>query len=211
MLTMSQAMTCCQARCCPWTNIVSKREQTMQLRTKLTALVMAGGAAALVLTSTPAIASSPAVTETAYGAIYGKAAAANNSAIPLTWRGLVSAHGVFVGGAGQPKKGQQHTFTTSAGTLTVLVSGTPSVSESVNVKACHFAFSLHVPFTILGGKSTGKFAGASGSGSAAVSGAGYGPRYTSGPHKGQCNSNPNAPELTKGAVETFQLGAHMKL
>ena len=35
--------------------------------------------------------------------------------------------------------------------------------------------------------------------------AGYGPRYTSGPKKGQCNTNPNAPELAKGAVASFLL------
>ena len=37
--------------------------------------------------------------------------------------------------------------------------------------------------------------------------AGYVPRYTSGAKKGQCNTSPSAPELTKGAVASFDLGA----
>ena len=37
--------------------------------------------------------------------------------------------------------------------------------------------------------------------------AGYVPRHTSGPKKGQCNTSPSAPELTKGAVASFDLGA----
>ena len=59
----------------------------------------------------------------------------------------------------------------------------------------------------MGGQSTGKFAGTSGPGAVQVYFAGYGPRYTSGPHKGQCNTSPNAPELAKGAVASFVLSA----
>ena len=67
----------------------------MQVRIKLAALAMAGGTAALVLTGAPALASthaaSKAITgpEIAYGAVYGKAATANNPVIPVIWRGLV--------------------------------------------------------------------------------------------------------------------------
>ena len=62
-----------------------------------------------------------------------------------------------------------------------------------------------------GGKSTGSFAGTSGPGAVQVSGTGYGPRYTSGPKKGQCNTSPNAPELAKGAVASFLLKAVLTL
>ncbi|MBV9204603.1 MAG: hypothetical protein JO037_04175 [Actinobacteria bacterium] len=168
---------------------------------------MAGGAAALVLAGTPAMANSQAITgpETAYGAVYGKPATANNPVIPLTWRGLVNAHGVFSPTGPGPKKGQRHTFTTSAGNLTVVVTAKPTNSQSFDPKACHFSFTTYVVFAVLGGKSTGKFAGTSGPGAVQVYFAGYGPRYTSGPHKGQCN--PNAPELAKGAVASFLLSA----
>ena len=186
----------------------------MQLKVKLAALAMAGGTAALVLAGTPALASSQAPShaitgpETAYGAVYGKPATANNPVIPVVWRGLVNAHGVFsTGGSGPPKKGQQHTFITSAGDLTVVVTAAPTNSQSFDPKACRFSFTTYVVFAVLGGKSTGEFAGTSGPGAVQVYGAGNVPRFTSGPHKGQCNTSPNAPELAKGAVASFVLSA----
>jgi hypothetical protein len=186
----------------------------MQLRIKLAALAMAGGTAALVLAGAPALASSQAPTqaitgpETAYGVIYGKPAAANNPIIPVAWRGLVNARGVFsTGGGGPPKKGQQHTFTTSAGNLTVVVTAPPTNSQSFNPSACRFSFTTYVVFKVVGGKSTGKFAGTSGPGAVQAYGAGYVARYKSGPKKGQCNTSPNAPELAKGAVASFLLSA----
>jgi hypothetical protein len=186
----------------------------MHLKMKLAALAMVGGTAALVLTAAPALAGSHAASsavtgpEVSYGAVYGKAATANNPTIPVTWRGLINARGVFsTGGGPPPAKGQHHTFTTSAGNLTVVVTAAPTNSESFNSKACRFSFSTYVVFAVLGGKSTGSFAGTSGPGAVQVSGSGYVPRYTSGPKKGQCNTSPNAPELAKGAVESFLLSA----
>jgi hypothetical protein len=185
----------------------------MQLRTKLAALAVAGGTAALVLAGAPALASSHAASkaitgpEIAYGAIYGKPATANNPTIPLTWQGLVNAKGLFSPGGAPPKKGQDHTFTTSAGNLTVQVTASPTNTQSSNLKACYFTFATYVSFKALGGASTGAFAGTSGPGAVKFSGAGYGPRYTSGSKKGQCNTSPNAPELAKGAVDTFSLSA----
>ena len=189
----------------------------MQLRIKLAALAMAGGTAALVLAGSPALASSQAASkaitgpETAYGAIYGKAAAANNPIFPLAWRGLVYAHGVFSPTGPTPKKGQHFAFTTSAGNLAVVVTATPTSGQSVNLKACHFVFTARVVFAAVGGKSTGKFYRASGPGAVQLYFAGYGPRYTSGPKKGQCNTSPNAPELAKGAVGSFLLKAVLTL
>jgi hypothetical protein len=186
----------------------------MQLRTKLAALAMAGGTAALVFSGAPALASGHAASkpitgpEIAYGVIHGKRATAKNPIIPVAWRGLVSAHGVFsTGGGPPPKKGQHHTFTTSAGNLAVVVTAKPTNTQHVNLKACHFSFATYVVFAAVGGKSTGKFAGTSGPGAVQVRFAGFGPRYKSGPKKGQCNTNSNAPELAKGAVASFLLSA----
>jgi len=82
----------------------------MKLRIKLAALAMAGSSAALVLAATPAMASSHAITgpEIAYGAIYGKAATANNPVLPVGWRGLVNAQGYFSPNGAPPKKGKLH-------------------------------------------------------------------------------------------------------
>jgi hypothetical protein len=186
----------------------------MQLRTKLAALAMAGGTTALVFSGAPAMASGHAASkpitgpEIAYGVIHGKRATAKNPIIPVAWRGLVSAHGVFsTGGGPPPKKGQHHTFTTSAGNLAVVVTARPTNTQHVNLKACHFSFATYVVFAAVGGKSTGKFAGTSGPGAVQVRFAGFGPRYKSGPKKGQCNTSSNAPELAKGAVASFLLSA----
>ena len=89
----------------------------------------------------------------------------------------------------------------------MVVTADPTNTQSFNLKACHFSFATYVVFAVLGGKSTGKFAGTSGPGAVEVYGAGYGARYTSGPKKGQCNTSPNAPELAKGAVASFVLSA----
>jgi hypothetical protein len=181
----------------------------MKLRMKLAALAVAGGTAALVLAASPALASSNTITgpEIAYGAVYGKPATAMNPVIPVAWRGLVRAHGVFSTNGPPPAKGQHHTFVTSAGNLAVLVTAPPTNLQSFNVKACHFSFTTYVVFKVVGSQSTGKFAGARGPGAVKVYFAGYGPRYKSGPHKGQCNTSPNAPELAKGAVASFLLSA----
>ncbi|MFY9927265.1 MAG: hypothetical protein WAK82_04595 [Streptosporangiaceae bacterium] len=170
---------------------------------KLAALVMTGGTA-LALTAAPAMAGVTGP-ETAHGAVYGKAAAAENPVIPVTWQGLVNAHGVFSPNGPAPKKGQHHTFDTSAGKLVVVVTAPPANYGSVNIKACHFSDSTYVDFAAVGSRSTGKFAGLSGPGAVKVYFAGYGPRYTSGKKKGQCNMN--APELAKGAVASFVLSA----
>lgn len=184
----------------------------MKLRLKLAALAMAGGTATLMLTAAPAMASTKAVTgpEVAYSVIYGKAAAANTPVFPVTWRGLVDAHGTFSPTGPTPVKGQHFVFTTSAGNLAVVVTATPTSSQSMNVKACHFSFTTYVVFKVVDGMSTGKFHWTQGPGAVKVYFAGYGPRYTSGPHKGQCNTSPNAPELAKGAVASFLLSAVLR-
>src|ERR1700728_376566 len=101
---------------------IFQRGGTMQIRTKLMAVAMAGGTAALVFSGVPALASSHAPSrpitgpEIASGVIHGKRATANNPIIPVAWRGLVTAHGVFsTGGGAGPEKGQAPHVTTPAG------------------------------------------------------------------------------------------------
>jgi hypothetical protein len=180
----------------------------MQLRTKLAALATVGATAVLTLASTPAMASSQTITETVSGAIYGNAAIANHPVVPVVWRGLVNTRGDFTPGGSAPKKGQKYTFTTVAGTFTVVITARPPAVQSVSLKACHFSSTTRVVFAAF--KGSGKFAGISGTGVAEVIDAGYGPTYTSGPHKGQCNTSPSAPELAKGAVESFHMSADLK-
>ena len=186
----------------------------MYFRMKFAALAIAGAAASLGLAAPPALASSQAAghaititPETAYGAIYGKPATAEFVTIPLSWHGLVNTHGTFSGHGKPPAKGQEHTFPTAAGNLVGLVAAPPQQAQTFKATTCYFTYTTTVIFAIVPSKSTGKFAGATGPGAVKVFFAGYVPRYTSGPKKGQCNTSPSAPELTKGAVASFDLGA----
>ena len=186
----------------------------MKLKFTLAALAMAVGTGVLVLGGTPAMASTGnAITgpEIAYGAIYGKPATANNPVIPLSWQGLVNTPGVFSPHGQAPKKGHRYTFKTSAGKLTIRITAAPISNQHINLKACHFSFATYLVFSVMGSKSTGRFARTSGRGAAEVYFAGYGPRHKSGPKKGQCNTSPNAPEQAKGAVAVFVLSVVLKL
>jgi hypothetical protein len=158
-----------------------------------------------------AMASSSVTTETAHGVLHGAAAAANVSVIPLAWQGLVDTHGTFTPPSSPPKKGALVAFPTSAGKVTIELTAPSDANGNFNPKTCYAAYTVNVVFAVVGGKSTGKFAGASGTGTGKFYGAGYSPRYTSGPHKGQCNTSPNAPTLPNGAVEGFQLSADLRL
>jgi hypothetical protein len=89
----------------------------------------------------------------------------------------------------------------------VVVTAPPRNSQTANVRACYFSFTTRVDFAVVGGQSTGRFAGTSGRGVADVYSAGYGPRYQSGQKGGQCNTSPNSPERARGAVASFSLNA----
>jgi hypothetical protein len=179
----------------------------MQLRIKLAAVAMAG-AASVALAGVPALASShasggKAVTgpEVIAGAVLGKRALASAPIIPLGLVGLVNTRSaVNLGGSG-PHKGSVKTLRTPAGNLTVMVTAKPHNSQSLNNRTCRFSFTTDITVTVVGGKSTGAFAGASGPGAVQVSFAATAPRFKSGPRKGQCNFN-GQPQA-KGAVASF--------
>jgi hypothetical protein len=174
-----------------------------QFAGKLAAQATAGGLTVLVLAGTPALASSHATTatrtgpEVISGMVTGKAAVAKAPTVPVTFAGLVSARGSISLGSSTSKT---HTLMSSAGKLIVLGTGKQN-SQTVNKKTCHFSFTQDVTYTVEGSQSTGAFAGSSGPGAAQVHFAAYEPRFTSGPHKGQCNGS--APPLAKGAVASF--------
>jgi hypothetical protein len=181
----------------------------MQFRMKLAAIVVTGAASMTLAVGVPALASSHAAAvraitgpEVISGSVHGKAALANAPIIPLQWQGLVTTKSVInLGGGGGPHKGSVKTFTSPAGKLTVMVTATPTQRQSINTRTCRFSFTQDIPVTVLGGKSTGAFAGASGPGAAQVYFAATAPRFTSGPKKGQCN--PNGNPITKTAVASF--------
>jgi hypothetical protein len=74
-------------------------------------------------------------------------------------------------------------------------------TRSLNARTRWFSFSTDIRVTVVGGKSTGAFAGASGPGAVQVIFAATAPRFTSGPNKGRCNFR-GRPK-TIGAVASF--------
>jgi hypothetical protein len=171
----------------------------------LTAMIaLAGGVAACSTSATNSSSQSSAApksgTETIYGKITGGEAAANNPAFPLTFTGPVNTTGKVQLG-NQPSKGSSQTFPSQAGdlVLTVTSAGT-NTGGLTSTKTCQAAFTTTVPFTVDGAKSTGKFAGSSGSGKAVVVFSGEMPKLSS----GQCNQSQNAQPIAKTAAATFK-------
>jgi hypothetical protein len=177
-----------------------------RLRVKLGALAIAGTTAAIVLAGVPALASTPATSgksitgpEVIQGKVYGKAALANKPHIPLTLEGVVNTTDTgFVLSGGNAK---EHSLSTAAGKFNVEVTAKPRTSQTSNNKTCRFSETEDLSLSVLGSKSTGAFAGASGPGAVEVYFVEYASRYKSGPKKGQCDGN--APPLVKGAVASF--------
>jgi hypothetical protein len=171
---------------------------------KLGALAVAGSTAVLVLAGGPALASSQARThsvtgpEIISGILHGKAALANNPVVPVILWGTVSAHGIL---RVANSKSKRHTVSSSAGKLVVRGTGRKYASRTENPKTCWATFTQKSTFSVLGGKSTGAFAGASGPGAAQIYFAAFQPRYTSGKHKGRCDNNANP--LATGATASF--------
>lgn len=179
------------------------------------ALMTAGAAACSSATSTvsnsAATGSASAATsgtETITGQVTGAAALANNTSIPLTWRGPVNTTGTFSTGSNAPAKGQHHTFGTGAGNFTVVVSAAPSnVQKLLSATSCQVEFVTTVPYTADGAASTGKFAGATGSGAVVVSFRASLPKLAN----GKCNLSNNAQPLTQGALATVKGGGPLTI
>jgi hypothetical protein len=176
----------------------------MQITVKF-ATVVAAGAAALMLAVPAALAgtahAAASVTgpEVLSGSVQGQAAVASTTHIPLTLQGVVpTSDPGFVLGNGHSTT---HTLKTKAGNLVVHQTGKPANSQSINKKTCRVAFTQDLTIDVLGSRSTGSFAGASGPGSAQIYFSAILPRHTSGPKKGQCD--PAGAPKAKGAVADF--------
>ena len=175
----------------------------MQLRIKLGAVAVAGSAGALVLAGGPAVASTHATTgpEVIYGQVHGKAALANAPLVPLKFRGVARTYGVV--NLGGPGNARNHTIPTRAGEYALRLTST-HMSQSVSKMTCRAVYKETDTYVVRGGASTGAFAGASGHGKVHIKFAFTVSRYTSGKHKGECNtSNSSHPVHTNTAVATF--------
>lgn len=168
-----------------------------RLGVHLGVLAVVCGVAALLLAGGPALASNrPAgghnvgrsVTglEFISGSAHGKRTK-ESIRIPLRLRGVVRARGFIYTGETRTRA-----ITTSAGRLTIRNTGR-HFRQSLNNRTCHYSGVEKATFRVVGRKSTGAFAGASGPMKLRIYFAGYLPRRKSGKHKGQCNTSGNAP------------------
>jgi hypothetical protein len=139
-------------------------------------------------------------TETLTGKVTGAAAVASSTTIPLKLAGVVNTTSSITLNSSKSTTG---VFKTPAGNLVVTHTNSNGTGSIVNAAKCEFRQVIAVTYTVIGSKSTGKFAGASGHGKATVIFEGDGPKYTSGSKKGQCNQSNNAQPIPAGAFSTF--------
>ncbi len=82
--------------------------------------------------------------------------------------------------------------------VTLASTGT-STGDLKSARTCLYALTTWVPFTVDGASSTGKFAGATGTGTAVVVFSGDDPKLSD----GTCDTSRDAPAAAKTAVATF--------
>ena len=147
--------------------------------------------------------------ETVTGQVTGAAAVANTTTFHLKFTGPVTTTGTFTPPNSNAKT-QAVVFPTQAGNMAVnaTVTSNPNAAPTmVNAAQCRFAFATRVNYTIDGAKSTGSFAGATGSGKATVSFTADAPKLSD----GKCNMSQNAQPLAKGAIAVFAAAGPLTL
>ena len=143
-------------------------------------------------------------TETTYGK--GSAAMVNSLVFHVTLTGPVDTTGTTTPLGARSAKGVSYTATTAAGNLVVTADSAGTTTGTVkSTTTCLWASKTTVPFTVDGAKSTGKFAGATGSGTTVIAFSGDLPKLSN----GQCNQN--AVPSAKTAVGTFSATGKLTL
>jgi hypothetical protein len=140
-------------------------------------------------------------TETLSGKLAGSAAASTGILVfRLRLTGPVGTTATIRLGTGVPEKYELYTFHTAVGDLAVtLASAGTSTGGLKSAKTCLYVLTTAVPFTVDGANSTGKFAGATGTGTAVVVSSGDDPKLSD----GTCNTSRTAPPSATTAVATF--------
>lgn len=134
------------------------------------------------------------------GSLTGAPALANVTTYNLTFSGPVSTTGSIALGSGGNKKGDQHTIKTKAGNLVIVLDR--DVGNGVakgNPTTCVFTDRITVPATIVGSKSTGSWAGATGNFGIVALFRATGPKLSN----GKCNTSSSAKPITSTAFSSF--------
>lgn len=114
--------------------------------------------------------------------------------------GPVGTTGTIRLDTGVPVQYELYTFHTAVGDLAVtLASAGTSTGGLKSAETCLYVLTTAVPFTVDGANSTGKFAGATGTGTAVVVSSGDDPKLSD----GTCNTSRDAPPSATTAVATF--------
>jgi hypothetical protein len=99
-----------------------------------------------------------------------------------------------------PEKGTSYTLKAPVGNLVVILdSAGTSTGGLKSARTCLYATTTAVPFTVDGASSTGKFAGATGTGTAVFMRSGEDPKFSD----GTCDVSADVPASAKTAVATF--------
>ena len=140
-------------------------------------------------------------TETLSGKLTGSAAASTGILVfHLRLTGPVGTTATIRLGTEVPEKYELYTFHTAVGDLAVtLASAGTSTGGLKSTTTCLYVLTTAVPFTVDGATSTGKFAAATGTGTAVVVSSGDDPKLSD----GTCNTSRTAPPSTTTAVATF--------
>jgi hypothetical protein len=157
-----------------------------------------GGSAAVGSAKPSASASG---TETIYGKVTYPAVAAKNPQFHLVFAGPVATTSSTALG-NSARKGESFTFKTPAGDLAITFDATGAPTATlVSTTTCLAVISETVPFTVDGAKSSGKFAGAAGTGKATLRISGDLPKLSS----GKCDEHQHygMPFVPKTAVGTL--------
>ena len=166
-------------------------------------LALAAGLAACTSpgsSTAPAAATPTSGTETVSGKLTGSAAASDHPVFHLTLTGPVGITATIQLGPEVPQQGDLYTFHTAVGDLAVtLASAGTNTGDLKSAKTCLYALTTSVPFTVDGASSTGKFAGATGTGTAVFMFSGDDPKLSD----GTCNTSRYAQASAKTSVATL--------
>jgi hypothetical protein len=165
-------------------------------------LALAAGLAACTSsgTSTATATATPVSgTETLSGKLTGSASMSDIPVFHLRLTGPVGTTATISLSA-VPEKGTSYTLKAPVGNLVVILdSAGTSTGGLKSVKTCLYATTTTVPFTVDGASSTGKFAGATGAGTAVFMRSGEDPKFGD----GTCNVSVDVLASAKTAVATF--------
>jgi hypothetical protein len=149
--------------------------------------------------TSPASAAPMSGTETISGKLTGSAAMSDHPVFHLTLTGPVGTTATIQLGA-PPEQGATYTFRTPVGNMVVtLDSAGTTIAGLKSARTCLYAVTTMVPVMVDPAKSTGKFAGATGTGQPVVVFAGDDPKFSN----GTCNESPNARPSAETSVATL--------